>query len=408
MQEEPSEEATQQTPKRGPRMQSLLLGLLIVLVIAAGLLFSLRGEIFSSHPGSATPTSTPGVAGDPRVAGLHLPPGFHISVFYTGLNTPRFMTFSPDGTLFVAERGTGSIVALLDARHTGKATKQVVVTDLDDPTSLAFYQGALYVGEQARVSRFTLGPDFQVTSRQVIVPKLPSGGLHSTRTVFVGPDGRLYVSIGSDCNVCIETDPSYAAVWVYNLDGSGGHLYASGLRNAVGLATNPWNNQIWVTNNGSDYEGVTVPSDTIYALQAGINYGWPRCDAGDIIDPTNGHAGDCNGVIAPLIKMPAHSAPLGLAFYNAGPFPAQYHGLFVALHGSFYRTVPNGYTVVFIPLNAQGQIDGPEQDFVTGWLLKNFTCISRPVGVTVGPDGSLYISDDKGGMIYRVTYQQNS
>jgi glucose/arabinose dehydrogenase len=319
---------------------------------------------------------------------------------------PRFMTFGPDGTLFVAERGTNSIVALLDPHHTGRATeKRILVNDLDDPTNLIYYQGALYVGEQIRISRFALGPDLQVTSRQVIIPNLPVGGLHTTRTVLIGPDGLLYVSIGSDCNVCYETDPHRASVWVYNLDGSGGHVYAHGLRNAVGMAVNPWNNQLWVTNNGSDYEGYGNPTDTLYALQAG-NYGWPGCMDGNVIDANYGHPGDCKGVIAPLFKLQAHSAPLGLAFYNAARFPLTYRGVFVALHGSFYRDFPAGYKVIFIPLNAQGQIDGPAQDFITGWLVNNNTsdATGRPVDLTVGADGALYISDDKSGVIYRVTY----
>ncbi|HEY4032394.1 MAG TPA: PQQ-dependent sugar dehydrogenase, partial [Ktedonobacteraceae bacterium] len=159
-------------------------------------------------------------------------------------------------------------------------------------------------------------------------------GNHITRTVLIGPDGNLYVSIGSTCNVCIETNPQRATVWVYRLDGSNGHLYAKGLRNAVGMAINPLNNQMWVTDNGRDLLGDNIPPETVYALQAGGDYGWPRCHAGNIIDPTFGHPGDCNGIVQPLVKMQAHSAPLGLAFNEAKQFPPRYHGLFVAFHGS--------------------------------------------------------------------------
>jgi glucose/arabinose dehydrogenase len=242
-------------------------------------------------------------------------------------------------------------------------------------------------------------------SRKVIVPNLPADGQHNTRTVLIGPDGKLYVSIGSTCNVCNETDPHRAAIWVYNLDGSGGRLYAKGLRNAVGMAINPLNNQIWVTNNGRDYLGDNSPPETVYALQDGGDYGWPRCHAGDIVDPQFGSPGACNGVVQPLVKMQAHSAPLGLAFYDAGPFPDLYHGLFVAFHGSWNRTVPTGYKVVFIPLNSSGNVSGPVQDFISGWLNNNGDASGRPVGLTVGPDGALYVSDDKGGMIYRISYE---
>ena len=170
------------------------------------------------------------------------------------------------------------------------------------------------------------------------------------------------------------------------------------------MAINPWNNQVWVTNNGRDLLGDNTPPETIYALHDGGNYGWPFCQAGDIIDPELGHPGDCNGVVQPLIKMQAHSAPLGLAFYTATQFPRRYHGLFVAFHGSWNRSIPTGYKVVFIPLNAEGQVSGSAQDFATGWLLDNNDAVGRPVGLAVGPDGALYVSDDKAGMIYRITY----
>jgi len=395
---EPNTQLTQ--PRRlTKRGRIVLIVFLIVMILGAGALYSQGRVIFSLLFGTHL------VGGDTGVANVHLPPGFHANIFYAGISAPRFITFSPDGTLFVAERGTESIVALPDPSHTGKATRKiVVVSGLDSPTSLVFYNGALYVGEQSRVSRFTLSPDLRVTSKQVIVPDLPASGIHTTRTVLVGPDGNLYVSIGSSCNLCVEIDSHRAAVWMYHLDGSGGRLYARGLRNAVGMAINPWNKQIWVTNNGRDFMGDNSPPETVYALQDGGNYGWPRCQAGDIIDPDLGHSGDCNGVVQPLIKMQAHSAPLGLAFYNATQFPQQYHGLFVAFHGSWNRSVPTGYKVVFIPLDANGKIIGPAQDFATGWLVNNDTAVGRPVGLAVGPDGALYVSDDKAGMIYRIAY----
>jgi glucose/arabinose dehydrogenase len=395
-----SGQPVQPTRRRPRRRLVMALSLLVaVLVILAALLYSQRALVRSLLTGSHF------VGGNASVASLHLPPGFSVTVFAQGLSAPRFITFSPDGTLFVAERGTGSIVALPDPTYSGKAARRVVVVSgLNDPTSLVFYQGALYVGEASRVTRFTLDASFHVTSHKVIVPNLPTGGNHVTRTVLIGPDGRLYVSIGSSCNVCIESDPRRATVMVFNLDGSGGRIYARGLRNAVGMAINPWNNQIWVTNNGRDLMGDNTPPETIYALQDGGNYGWPRCQAGDIIDPDYGHPGDCRGVVQPLVKMQAHSAPLGLVFYTANQFPAHYHGLFVAFHGSWNRTVPTGYKVVFIPLDAHGAVAGPVEDFATGWLLNNNDATGRPVGLAVDPQGSLYVSDDKGGYIYRISY----
>src|SRR5262249_54849413 len=156
--------------------------------------------------------------------------------------------------------------------------------------------GALYVGERSEIIRVSLGSDLRATGKQVIVPNLPTGGNHNTRTALFGSDGKLYVAIGSTCNVCVESDPHPAAPWVFNADGSGGRLFAKGLRNAVGLATNPWTGQIWVTNNGRDYLGDDSPPETVYALRDGANYGWPRCHAATIIDPDFGRAGACNGV----------------------------------------------------------------------------------------------------------------
>jgi glucose/arabinose dehydrogenase len=280
----------------------------------------------------------------------------------------------------------------------------VVASGLEHPSSVDFYQGALYVGEDSRITRLTLGADHMATGRAVVVPSLPAGGRHTTRTVLVGPDGRLYVSIGSSCDDCVESDPHRAAVWVYNLDGSGGRLYARGLRNAVGMAVNPSTRAIWVTDNGRDMLGDNVPPETIYALQDGGNYGWPFCHAGTIVDPQIGHPGDCNGVLQPLVRMQAHSAPLGLAFYTGESFPPAWRGLYVAFHGSWNRSVPTGYKVIFLPLDTAGRITGPPQDFATGWLHSDESVSGRPVGLAVSPDGALYVTDDYAGDVYRVTY----
>jgi len=405
-----SEKSLPATGKRGGLRpwHIALIVVLILLLIGGGILASKWRTIDSLL------TGTHYVGGDAATVPLTLPPGFHASAFYSGLSGPRMITFSPDGTLFVAERYAKSIIALPDRDHSGKASERiVVVSGLDDPTSLDFHAGQLYVGEGSRVTRFTLDKDYKVTERKVIVPNLPVGGNHSTRTVLIGHDNYLYVSIGSTCNNCVEQNPQRATVWRYNLDGSNGRLYAKGLRNAVGMSINPWNQQIWVTNNGRDLLGDNIPHETVYHLVDGANYGWPFCHAGDNIDPDLGKPDSCKGVTQPLVRMQAHSAPLGLAFYNAQQqgqsiqgakaFPQQYQGLFVAFHGSWNRSVPTGYKVVFIPLTAHGQVAGKAQDFATGWLKGN-DASGRPVGLAVGPDHALYVSDDKDGTIYRIWY----
>ncbi len=353
--------------------------------------------------GTPTPGKTP-VVGPTSIPGLEVPSGFSVTLFASGLHGARGIIFAPDGTLLVAERNTGEITALVDATHTGKATaRHAIASGLDDPTSLVIDHGYLYVGEAGQVRRFTLGADLATSAAMVLVPNLPKGTDHITRTVLVGDDGMLYVSVGSSCNNCIESDTRRAVVLQYQIDGSGGRVYARGLRNAVGMANNPITGQVWVTNNGRDNLGDDTPPETLYALQDGGNYGWPRCHAGTIIDPELGHAGDCNGVQQPLLTMQAHSAPLGLAFAMGPGFPNAYRGLYVALHGSWNRTIPTGDKVVFIPLDARGHVAGSAQDFLTGWL-KNGRYSARPVGLAFGPDGALYVSDDQTGSIFRVAY----
>jgi glucose/arabinose dehydrogenase len=383
---------------RGARVALISAGL-IVIVVAMGAV-SQRSLIQSLLDGTTHFVSTE--AGD---AHLTLPSGFRADVFASGLSAPRFMTLGPDGALLVAERGSNQIVALRDPGKTGKATeKTTIVGGLDQPTSLDYVDGKLYAGETSRISRFTLDASLKASDNTTLIPDLPTGGNHTTRTVLVGPDGKLYVAVGSSCNVCNESDSRRAAVWVYRPDGSGGRLFTKGLRNAVGLAVNPWNHQVWATNNGRDLMGDDTPPETVNALQDGADFGWPRCHAGNVIDPDFGAPGACNGVAQPLVKMQAHSAPLGLAFYQGNGFPAHYRGLFVAFHGSWNRTVPTGYKVVFIPLDGSGNVSGTAQDFATGWLVSSSSAVGRPVGVTVGGDGALYVSDDTGGRIYRITY----
>jgi glucose/arabinose dehydrogenase len=385
--------------KRGRRTQIALISAALIVVLLAVGAFTQRELITSLLTGTYFVSTE---AGD---ANLALPAGFRADVFASGLNAPRLMTLGPDGALLVSERGSGDIVALGDPDHTGKATeKSVIASGLEQPPSVDYADGKLYVGETSRITRFNLDAALKVSDKTTLIPNLPASGQHTTRTVRVGPDGRLYVAVGSSCNVCNESDPHRAAVWIYQADGSGGRLFSKGLRNAVGLAVNPWNNQVWATNNGRDLMGDDTPPETVNDLHDGADFGWPRCHAGDVIDPDFGYAGSCDGVAQPLVKMQAHSAPLGLTFYQGDGFPAQYRGLFVAFHGSWNRSVPTGYKVIFVPLEGNGMVSGPPQDFASGWLVSGPKALGRPVGLTVGADGALYVSDDTGGRIYRITY----
>jgi glucose/arabinose dehydrogenase len=206
--------------------------------------------------------------------------------------------------------------------------------------------------------------------------------------------------------VCVEGDKRRGGIVVYDgPEATGEKIFATGLRNAVGLTLHPDTGELWAANNGRDLMGDDTPPETVYLVKEGGDYGWPRCHAGDIVDPEFGFEGACNGVEPPAIEMQAHSAPLGIVFYTGSAFPPEYHGdLFIAFHGSWNRSVPTGYKVVRAPMEGSTP-SGPVEDFAWGWIDEGASDVSgRPVGLAVGPDGALYVSDDKAGFIYRISY----
>jgi glucose/arabinose dehydrogenase len=357
------------------------------------------------HTPTPTPETTP-TRIVPPTEPISLPPGFGISVFVQGLGGPRMMALGPDGQLYLAERGPGRILRLPDRDGDGVADGvEVAAEGLSAPSSIAFYEdGSLYVGETTRVLRLS-DPDgdgvFQ--ERAVIVDGLPSGG-HNTRTVCFSPNwSSLFVSVGSSCNVCVEEDERRAAIVRYDPDGTGEEIFARGLRNAVGIAFRPGTDELWATNNGRDWLGDDLPPETVYHVRQGDDAGWPYCHSGRIVDPDFGADDSCDGILVPAVEMQAHSAPLGLTFYTGQQFPEEYQGdLFVAFHGSWNRTVPTGYKVIRVPL--RDGTPGPVQDFATGWLRDDGSNWGRPVDVLTGSDGSLFVSDDSGGVIYRIFY----
>jgi len=343
---------------------------------------------------------------------LKAPPGFHISVFAEQVEGARMMIFTPGGVLLVSESGEGKVVALPDSKHAGKAERTVTVLDgLNEPHGLAFYEGKLYVAENDAVRRYNWDEANLRASNPQKLADLPTGGGHSTRTVlFHG--GKMYVSAGSSCNVCIEKDPRRATVMEFNPDGSGQKIFAKGLRNAVGLAVNPKTDTVWVTVNGRDWLGDDLPPETIYDLgKDGGDAGWPYCYGDRVPDSnfTSPGGNRCQSVIEPKVQMQAHSAPLGLAFYEGTEFPAEYrNNIFVAFHGSWNRSVPTGYKVVRVKLDDKGQPQSGAEDFATGWLApgekQKGRWMGRPVGIVFGDDGAMYLSDDSAGVVYRITY----
>jgi glucose/arabinose dehydrogenase len=373
-----------------------------------------------------------------ELANVQLPPGFRVSLFAEGLGYARFMAFSPHGDLMVtsssrlqAGQGCGGgscadhdgrVFALPDRDGNGVADRVVVYADgLNRPSGIAYTDGVLHVGAYGEVLRLPdRDGDLQADAVEVVVPDLPTGPSHWSRTVAFGPDGKMHVHAGSSCNVCEEENERRAAITQFEADGSGGRIFARGLRNAVGLAFHPTTGELWATNNSRDLLGDDFPPDYVSVVRDGDHFGWPFCNLGTP-DPDFGHLGNCAETQLPTVPLPSHSAALGLTFYTGTQFPAGYHGdLFVALHGSWNRSEPVGYKVVRIPM-AGGTV-GQVEDFATGFLPDQWNCGNspadlqrgvpicradawgRPVDLVVGPDGAMYLSDDLAGAIYRITY----
>lgn len=328
---------------------------------------------------------------------LYLPPGFKIGVF-ADLGGVRNIVLGPAGVAYAALQGGGKIVKLVDANGDGVAESVTdVATGLDGPFGIAFRGDTMYVAEETGIKRLVPGSQ----SMQPVVAGLPGGG-HSTRTLVFGPDGFMYLAIGSSCNVCDESDSRRAAVTRYNADGTGEHRFATGLRNSVGLAFHPTTGELWAVNNDRDNLGDDVPPEHLNILKDGKWYGWPQCWLPGRTNPEYPSA-DCAGVEPPAITFQAHSAPLGLAFYTGTAFPAEFQGdAFITYHGSWNRSAPTGAKVV--RANVQNGKPVSIDDFVVGWQLGDGSRWGRPVGVVSLPDGSLLISDDRGGRIWRVTY----
>jgi glucose/arabinose dehydrogenase len=347
---------------------------------------------------------------------LNIPKGFEISEYATGIGSARFFSFNEQNTMFVGTNSNDKIYAVRDTDNNGLAeTVNEVDSGLNSPHSTFYHEGDLYLGEENRVSVYRgIKDDGSYISKEIIVDNLPSGnkltgGGHKTRTVLIGPDNMLYVSIGSSCNVCIEDDDRRAAIVRYNLDGSGEEIYATGLRNTVGFEFDS-DGTIWGVDMGRDQIGDDIPPEEVNIIESGKDYGWPYCYGDKINNPEFSDKVDycLEQTEKPYFNMQAHSAPLGMSFLNDAAkesWPSMYkNGFLVAFHGSWNRTVPTGYKVVWIDTSGAA----PQQyNFLSGWLEESADAWGRPVGLGFDSNGNLYVSDDKQGMIYKVSYTAN-
>jgi glucose/arabinose dehydrogenase len=334
-----------------------------------------------------------------------VPQGFSISIVSTRVPDARFMTFAPNGDLLIAETSRGRVVALPPGASP-QADPTEVVSGVPLAHGLAMRGDQLYVAGWPGVERSRY-PVPAGETPTTLFSDMPQGGVHNHRAIALAADGSIFVSSGSTCNVCAEPDPRFATVLRYDADGSRGGIYASGLRNASGLAFDD-SGKLWAVVNGRDNLGDDLPPDELVEIKDKANYGWPYCYAGNgnrVPNPEYDDPSKCMGTQPSAFNFQAHSAPLQITFYRGTQFPARYQGaLFVAFHGSWNRSVKTGYKVVVVFFK-NGRPDHVE-DFVTGWLGADQSVSGRPAGLAVGPDGSLYVSSDDTGYIYRVTYRR--
>ncbi|EHJ46043.1 L-sorbosone dehydrogenase, putative [Solidesulfovibrio carbinoliphilus subsp. oakridgensis] len=344
----------------------------------------------------------PAYCARPDLASIRLPPGFAIEV-YAPVPGARSMARGAKGTVFVGTRDEGKVYAVSgpDPAH---RTVRVIASGLTEPNGVAFKDGDLYVAALDKIYRLR-----DIESRLDNPPKpesvpvrLPSDRHHGWKYIAFGPDGRLYVPVGAPCNICPRKDP-YAAILRLDAATGGQEVFARGIRNTVGFDWHPETRELWFTENGRDRLGDDVPPDSLNRAPApGLDFGFPFCNAGTP-DPEYGQGADCSRYAKNAAHIQAHSAALGMKFYTGAMFPREYRNrIFLAEHGSWNRSSPVGYQVSTATLAPDGT--ARVEPFATGWL-KGRSAWGRPVDVLVMPDGALLVSDDRAGLLYRITYE---
>ena len=332
---------------------------------------------------------------------LSAPEGATISVLAGDLERPRFMAFDDAGNLLVADMSAGDIYRYPYSNGT-VGERETILTGLNRPSNVALFAAEsstyLYVGEEHQISRYLYSIDGPAGDQEIVIPNLPQGG-HNTRTVAFGPDGMLYLAVGSSCNICDESDEIRATISRAEPDGSNLEIIAAGLRNPVGLAFQPGTDLLWATVNERDNQGNEIPPDLVTIVSEGANYGWPDCFPA--VEGLN-EADTCESVEPPTVAIQAHAAPLGLAFLDGTDVPESYSGdLVVALHGSWNRQPPAAPRLLLVEF--EDGVPVGATDLVTGWQDESGNRSGRPAGVVVAPDGSMIVSDDASGLLFRVT-----
>lgn len=341
---------------------------------------------------------------------LHLPPDFTLSIFADNLPNARSLALGDNGMVFVGTGSEGSVYAVQDSNNDGVADKRYVIANhLYMPNGVAYKDGSLYVAEVNRIIRFDhITPHLANPPEPVVIyDQFPSEEHHGWKYLRFGPDNKLYTSVGAPCNICEPEKATYSSLVRLNADGSGFEILARGIRSSVGFDWQPETNALFFTDNGRDYLGDDIPPDELNQWTAsGEHFGFPYCHGGDIPDPELASDKKCRQFTAPVWKFKAHIAPLGLRFYRGKQFPDEFKNqLFVAEHGSWNRSETHGYRIVLVKFKDGKPVS--EQVFIHGWLSNEGQVLGRPVDVLEMPDGSLLISDDKLGVIYKVDYKSN-
>ena len=360
----------------------------------------------ATNAANAAPLKAAPAATYPELANFRLPVGFSMGVFSDQVENARSLAVSPSGVVYVGSGKAGKVYALVSSKQDGVVDKVVVVAEGLQQPNVAYHDGSLYVGEIARVLRFdNIDSNFQrKPAYRVIKADLPKDTHHGAKAIKVGPDGKLYIPIGAPCNVCNKEEQVYSKIYRMDTDGSHFEEFARGIRNSVGLSWHPVTRQLWFTDNGRDLLGDNLPSDKLnLAPKAGLHFGFPYCAGGVLPDPEFAAGRRCDEFAAPMAKLGPHVAALGLNFNAGKMFPAEYRNqLFIAEHGSWNRSQKSGYRVALVTL-ADNQVVS-DTVFIDGFL-QDGVVVGRPVDIAFMADGSMLVSDDFKGRVYRVTYK---
>ncbi|RDC63373.1 PQQ-dependent sugar dehydrogenase [Adhaeribacter pallidiroseus] len=350
-------------------------------------------------------------ATDANVQQLKVPNGFKVNKFAENLGKPRILAVNPTGYVYASDRDAGTVTLLQDTNADGAADQTKVVANIKQVHGLAMRGNQLYMVAVRELYVADMNPDGTLGTPQLLLNDLPDAGQHPNRTIAFGPDDKLYITVGSTCNSCPEPNKENATILQANPDGSNRVVYAKGLRNTIGFGWHPQTGVLWGLDHGIDWLGDNDQKEEVNQIKQGANYGWPYIYGEGKYNPGDRPEGDTTyqqylqKTTLPVLTYQAHAAPLQMVYYTGTKFPAEYQNdAFVAMRGSWNRSSPVGYSVVRLHFE-NGQPTRFE-DFLTGFLVNNNKAhFARPVGLAVHPDGSLLLSDDTNGVIYRIAYQ---